>query len=63
MRRELQGEERRGRKEQIEGARVNQPIHLFLGGKGLGIQQGMSVWVGLPKSKGPMRGRDFTRFH
>ena len=29
---------------------VNQPVHWFLGGKGLGIQQGMSVWVGLPKS-------------
>ena len=28
---------------------TNQLIHLFLGGKGLGIQQGMSVWVGLPK--------------
>ena len=25
---------------------VNQPIHWFLGGKGLGIQQGTSVWVG-----------------
>ena len=24
-------------------------LYLFLGGKGLGIQQGMSVWVGSPK--------------
>ena len=31
-------------------AGVNQPIHWFLGGKGLGIQQGTSVWVGSPKS-------------
>ena len=31
-------------------AGANQPAHWFLGGKGLGIQQGMSVWVGLPKS-------------
>ena len=29
---------------------VNQPVHWFLGGKGLGIQQGTSVWVGSPKS-------------
>ena len=29
---------------------VKQPVHLFLGGKSLGIQQGMSVWVGSPKS-------------
>jgi hypothetical protein len=27
-----------------------QPIQWFLGGKGLGIQQGMSVWVRSPKS-------------
>ena len=27
-----------------------QPMHWFLGGKGLGIQQGTSVWVGSPKS-------------
>ena len=27
-----------------------QPIHWFLGGKGLSIQQGTSAWVGLPKS-------------
>ena len=32
-------------------AGVNQPIHWFLGGKGLGIQQGTSVWVGSPKSR------------
>jgi hypothetical protein len=25
-------------------------VHWFLGGKGLGIQQGTSVWVGSPKS-------------
>ena len=25
---------------------VKQPVHWFLGGKGLGIQQGMSVWIG-----------------
>src|ERR1700738_5325503 len=31
-------------------AGVNQPVHWFLGGKGLGIQQGTSVWVGWPKS-------------
>ena len=31
-------------------AGANQPVHWFLGGKGLGIQ-GMSVWVGSPKSK------------
>ena len=34
---------------------VNQPVHWFLGGKGLGIQQGTSVWVGLSKSlKNPL---------
>jgi hypothetical protein len=27
-----------------------QPIHWFLGGKGLGIQQGTNLWVGLLKS-------------
>ena len=27
-----------------------QHVHLFLRGKGSGIQQGMSVWVGSPKS-------------
>ena len=32
------------------GAGANQPVHWFLGGKGLGIQQGTSVWVGSPKS-------------
>ena len=30
-------------------AGAKQPVHLFFGGKGLGIQQGASVWVGLPK--------------
>jgi hypothetical protein len=32
-------------------AGTNQHVHWFLGGKGLGIQHGMSVWVGLPKSR------------
>ena len=31
-------------------AGANQRVHWFIGGKGLGIQQGMSVWVGSPKS-------------
>ena len=31
-------------------AGANQPVHSFLGGKGLDIQQGTSVRVGLPKS-------------
>ena len=31
-------------------ARAKQLVHSFLGGKGLGIEQGMIVWVGLPKS-------------
>jgi hypothetical protein len=30
-------------------AGANQLVHWFLGGKGLGIQYKMSVWVGLPK--------------
>jgi hypothetical protein len=29
---------------------ANQPLHWFIGGNDLGIQQGTSVWVGLPKS-------------
>jgi hypothetical protein len=29
---------------------VNQLVHWFLRGKGLGIQQGTSVWVGSSKS-------------
>ena len=29
---------------------AKQPVHLFLGGKGLGIQQETSIWVGLTKS-------------
>ena len=29
---------------------ANQPVHWFLGGKGLSIQQGTSVWVGSSKS-------------
>ena len=30
---------------------AKQPVHWILGGKGLSIQQGTSVWVGLRKSK------------
>ena len=30
---------------------AKQPVHSFLGDKGLGVQQETSVWVGLPKSK------------
>ena len=29
---------------------TNQPVHWFLGGKDLSIQQGTSVWVRSPKS-------------
>ena len=29
-------------------AGAKQPVHLFLGGKGLGIQQGKSVWLVCP---------------
>ena len=32
-------------------AKAKRLVHWFLGGKGLGIQQGMSVWVGSPKSQ------------
>ena len=31
-------------------AGANQPVHWFIEGKKLGIQQGTSVWVGSPKS-------------
>ena len=31
-------------------AGANQHVHSFLGGKGLGIQQGTSVWIRSPKS-------------
>ena len=31
-------------------AGANQPVHWFLGDKGVGIQQGTSVWVDSPKS-------------
>ena len=31
-------------------AGAKQPVHSFLGGKGLGIQQGTNVWDGLSKS-------------
>ena len=31
---------------------ANQSVHLFLGGKGLGIQQGTSIWVASPKFSG-----------
>ena len=34
-----------------ERAGVNQPVHWFLGDKGLGVQQGSSVWVSSPKSE------------
>ena len=30
-------------------AGAKQPVHLLLGGKGLGIQRGASVWVRSPK--------------
>ena len=30
-------------------ASAKQPVPWFIGGKGLGIQQGMNVWVGSPK--------------
>ena len=30
-------------------AGANQPMYMFIGGKGLGIQQGTSVWIGSPK--------------
>ena len=33
------------------GVRAKQAVHSFLGGKGLGDQQGTSVWVGSSKSK------------
>ena len=29
---------------------ANRHVHWFIGGKGLGIQQGRSEWVGSPKS-------------
>ena len=43
----------------------NKPVHWFLGGKGLDIQQGPSVWVGSPKSYNnqPYRGQVFTSSH
>ena len=31
------------------GGGAKQSVHWVFGGEGLGIQQGMSVWVGLPK--------------
>ena len=34
----------------FQRTRANQPVHWFFEGKGLGIQQGTSVWVGLSKS-------------
>ena len=33
-------------------AGAKQPVHWFLGGKGLGLQQGTSVWVDSSKSSG-----------
>ena len=38
-------------------AEANQPVHWFLGGKGLGIQQETSVWVASPKSWNLQMGR------
>ena len=35
--------------EGVSWAGAKQPVHSFFGGKGLGIQQGMSVWVDSPK--------------
>ena len=32
------------------GAGAKRPVEWFLGGEGLGIQQGTSVWVGSPNS-------------
>ena len=34
----------------LVGAGANEPVHWFLGGKGLGIPQETSVWVGSPTS-------------
>ena len=39
-----------------EGGGAKQSVHWFLGGKGLDIQQGTSVKVGLPKSYESMKG-------
>ena len=39
----------------IQTAGVNQSVHSFLGGKGLGIQQGTSVWVVAPKPTQTLR--------
>ena len=40
--------ELKGRLVKLAGAK--QPVHSFLGGNVLGIQQGTCVWVGSPKS-------------
>ena len=52
MGREVRKSSRKG--VQVRGglklAGANQPIHWFLGDKGLSIQQGTIVWVGSPKS-------------
>ena len=43
-------------------AGAKQPIHWFLGGKGLGIQQGTSAWVGLPKSSTQHPANEMLKF-
>ena len=47
---------------QIWPAGTNQPVHWFFGGKGLGIQQRTSVWVGLSKSGRPRANQHVHRF-
>ncbi len=37
-----------------ETAGTKQPVHWFLGGKGLGIQQGTSVWLVHPDQEETM---------
>ena len=38
----------------VSHAGTKQPVHWYLEGKGLGIQQGTSVWVGSPKPCRPL---------
>jgi hypothetical protein len=45
----MAGKTLRGEGGRLE-ARAKQHVHAFLGGKAIIIQQGRSVWVGLPKS-------------
>ena len=42
---------------------AKQPVHWFLGEKGLDIQQEMSVWVGLPESSQDPIGPKSNRLH